>query len=321
MVPHIEKFFRGKCPHCANIIEYHIVSFYIENDTGEMICICDNCDDKFKITCANPNESYIEFGATKDSYVDYDIESSSNNNEIQSPLAFSGNLNAQNMIYDLNKKSIYHCNNCDENLEVAAYKAFENEFSKIINAYSNYTTIDVKGYGYNPEKAVVAIDVICSCTKKNSAIFYKTYNHASYTKSDFYLANIIGSKKLELLIDGTMSKSECMEVLKKMLVRWELLFDKIYIISPFVGYQRTEEDDLIDIWFGILRQLSNKKAKIITRTASLNSFKKAFSNTVFDYKTLVEYKMSPKNIAQVKSKLHSGCIIRMQMFMKDFYSH
>ncbi|MCQ1060002.1 hypothetical protein LRP52_32250 [Photobacterium sp. ZSDE20] len=296
MIPHKKKHYKGKCPHCQNIIEFHSVHFNLDSDNGEIISNCDSCNEKFKIVTINPDESYIVYGARKESYVDYDIHSASKFPEIQGIINFEGSLNDQKMIFDSKAKPIYLCNDCDKSLEEIAFHKLDNAFSEIIMAYSDYTTIDIKGYGFNPQKAIFLLNIKCTCNKEYSAVFYKKYDHKGYDISDFNLGNIINSKPLESVIDGTMSKDDCMELLKKTLVRWELLFDKVLIITPFVGHQYLSDEKLIDTWFSILSQISKDKAKLITRTASLNKVKKAISDNIHDYNELEEYHLSVTQI-------------------------
>ncbi|WP_421254479.1 hypothetical protein [Aeromonas sp. 600948] len=292
MLQHIKKYYKGKCPHCSNIIEFHKVIFLVDNDRGEMISQCENCDGTFRIPSINPDESYIVSGAEKIRFLDYDIHEPTTYQDIHGLIEFDGKLDDLVVKYNTSTKSLYNCANCNSGLEVEAHSHFESIFEKMANQYYNYTVLDIKGYGYNPEKAIVAIHFNCQCGTPHIGIFYKDYNHNEFSSSDFNLGNIRGAKQLEDNIDGTYSKTECMEILKKILVRWELFHDKIYIISPFVGHQYIKEDNLLDIWFSILSQLSKNKAKIITRTASLNLFKKAISSAIMDYKTLNEYDLS-----------------------------
>ncbi|MCE7579456.1 hypothetical protein LZS94_18225 [Aliivibrio fischeri] len=296
MILHTKNNYKGKCPHCRNIIEFHSVHFNLDNDYVEIISTCDSCNEKFKIVIENPDESYIVYGAFKESYVDYEIHDKSQYQEINGVIRFEGSINDHKMIYDTKTKPIYECCHCNKSLEGIAFEKLDSVFSEIITAYYDYTTIDIKGYGYDPKKAIFLLNIKCSCSAEYTAIFYKKYDHGGFEISDFNLGNISGSKPLESVIDGTMSKDDCMEVLKKTLVRWELLFDKVLVITPFVGHQYLSDEKLIDTWFSILSQISKDKAKLITRTASLNKVKKAISDNIHDYNELEEYHLSVTHI-------------------------
>lgn len=295
-IPHTKNHYKGKCPRCRSIVEFHSVHFTIENDNGEIISICDSCDEKFKIITENPDESYIAYGARKESCIDYEIEPPSEYPAIQDVIYFQGSLNNNKSIFDPNVKPIYLCKSCGNSLENLAFTKLNDAFTEIIKAYNDYTIIDIKGYGYNPNKAIFVLKIQCLCNEQYSAVFYKKYDHSEYNISDFNLGNIIKSKPLGDIVDGTMSKDDFMEVLKKILVRWELFFDKALIITPFVGHQYLPDEKLIDTWFSIISQISNEKAKLITRTASLNKIKRAISNIIYDYDRLKEYQLSVPHI-------------------------
>ena len=296
MNPHTKTYYKGKCPSCRSIIEFHSIHFTIDNDKGEMVSTCNNCEAMFRIVTRNPDESYIAYGARKNSSIDYETESASAYPDISEVVLFEGSLNDTMMIFDPNSKPLYVCSSCGEGLEKKAFSKLEETSYKLIQAYHDYTTVDIKGYGFNPEKAIFKLNLICSCNKEYSAVFYKKYDHNGFDISDFNLGSIIGSTPLEKVIDGTMSKDDCMELLKKALVRWELLFDKILIITPFVGNQYLSDEKLIDTWFSILSQISKDKAKLITRSASLKKVKQAISNHIFDYEFLKDYDLSVTHI-------------------------
>lgn len=296
MIPHTKTYYKGKCPSCRSIIEFHSIRFTIANDKGEMVATCNNCEAMFRIVTRNPDESYIAYGARKNSSIDYEIESASAYPDISDVVRFEGSLNDTKMIFDLNSKPLYVCSSCGEGLEKKAFSKLEETFSKIIQAHHEYTAVDIKGYGFNPEKVIFKLNLICSCNKEYLAVFYKKYDHTDFDISDFNLGSIVGSKSLDKVIDGAMSKDDCMELLKKALVRWELLFDKILIITPFVGNQYLSDEKLIDTWFSILSQISKDKAKLITRSASLKKVKQAISNHIFDYDFLKDYDLGVTHI-------------------------
>lgn len=64
-----KKQFKGECPHCENVIDYYELKFTLENDIGEMIAKCKNCNNMFGIKCKNPAESDIVSGADKIDYL------------------------------------------------------------------------------------------------------------------------------------------------------------------------------------------------------------------------------------------------------------
>ncbi len=296
-VEHLKRYYKGKCPQCQNIIEFHIIDFFIENDHGEMIATCDSCDNNFRIIAKNPCESYIQHGARKKESIDYEISPASKElNTIQGVIEYNGNLNENDVIYDTSSKSLYNCSSCGESLEKAAFLKIESSFENICRSYNQYTTIDIKGYGFSPLNALYLLNIECECDTPHKAVFYKKYDHNGIAPADLNLAHITNAIALDSIIDGTMSKNDCMEFLKKVLIRWELFFDKILIITPFVGHQYLKEQQIIETWSSILYQITTNKTQIITRTATLNTIKKAISNNICDYEILKEYELSNKHI-------------------------
>ena len=144
MIPHTKTYYKGKCPSCRSIIEFHSIHFTIDNDKGEMVSTCNNCEAMFRIVTRNPDESYISYGARKNSSIDYEIESASAYPDISDVVQFEGSLNDTKMIFDPNSKPLYLCSSCGEGLEKKAFSKLEETFSKIIQAYHDYTTVDIK---------------------------------------------------------------------------------------------------------------------------------------------------------------------------------
>ncbi|MDC4871555.1 hypothetical protein NQ994_11975, partial [Acinetobacter baumannii] len=89
---------------------------------------------------------------------------------------------------------------------------------------------------------------------------------------------------------------------------WNLLFDTVYLISPFVGHQFLKKDKIIDTWTKIFKFLDRDKSKIIVRGSQLTYFKKSF-NELNDvkYEDLVKFNIGSRFINESKSnnKLHA----------------
>lgn len=296
MVPHQKSTYRGKCPNCKSIIEYNSVHFYVDNDLGEMIVGCIKCQVKLKIPTINPFESFITIGARKEDFVDYEVYQPTNHASLLDVIEFQSNLNEYKPEYNLTTTPIYTCNSCEDRLDELAFKRLKECFSYLIKEERSYTNLVIKGYANSAEKFIVCNSVICSCNKEYKSYFFKKYDHNGYELADFKLGAISGVGSLDNDIDGTKSKTECMEILKKCLVRWDFLFDSVFVITPFFGHQYLSEEKLLETWFSIINQLNPDKSKIITRTASLNNFKKAFSNEIHDYSFLNEYDLGIRNV-------------------------
>src|SRR5699024_713248 len=112
----------------------------------------------------------------------------------------------------------------------------------------------------------IKVDLTCSCGKNHSALFYKKFDHRDFSDDEFLLGNINKCIPLEDRIDGTITKSDFIELIKKLIIRWELLFDKTYLIFPYVGYTRSQNTELLELWEDIISQSNSNKLNIITKT-------------------------------------------------------
>ncbi len=305
MIPHQKFVFRGKCPSCKNVIEYNSVQFSLDNDRGEMIAECSKCEKKLKVPTINPMESYITLGASKEDYVDYEISKPTSHAHLVEIIQFESNLNVPKPEYNLTTTPIYSCSSCGDRLDELAFIKLKGSFLAVIKEENNYTSLVIKGYANFADKFIISNTITCSCQKEYDTYFFKKYDHSGYELADFKLGAITGGDALDNDIDGTKSKTECMEILKKCLIRWDFLFDSVYVITPFFGYQHLPEEKLLDTWFSIINQLNPDRSKIITRTATLNIFKKAFSNQIHDYSFLNEYALGVPSVDNA-SKLQAS---------------
>ncbi|RAY88715.1 hypothetical protein DP190_01130 [Enterobacter cloacae] len=301
------KFFKGECPSCQNIISYMEIKYVAENDRGEMICQCAECENYFTIRCKNPADSAIIDGAFKTECVDYSVKLPSEHLILNAAFQYDGDLFRKSPKFDFKTINLYKCTNCEENIEELAQSKFENEFKEWRQEVGQYICMDISGYGFNAEKSIVKIDLTCSCGTPHSALFYKDHNHLDFSDSDYLLGHITNCIDFDERLDGTISKSDFIEIIRKLIIRWELFFEKVYLIFPYVGHTRSENSDLIDLWTDIISQSHSDKLKIITKTQTLNSFEKAVSANLHDYNILKKYKFTPQSIENAirNSRFHS----------------
>lgn len=288
--------FKGECPHCQNIIDYMELKFPMDNDKGEMICQCENCKKHFSIQCKNPDESAIINGAFKTDYRDYECESTSEYPKLIATFKYKGDLFRKTPKFNFEACNLYKCKKCDDNVEKLAQETMEKEYQLWGEEVYQYNSMDVSGYGYDAEKSIIRINFNCSCETSHSALFYRKYDHLEFSDEDYLLGHITNCIDLEERMDGTISKSDFIEVIKKLIIRWELFFDRTYLIFPYVGHTRSENSELIDLWSDIISQSDSNKLKIITKTQTLNSYKKAVTAIYHDYNILSKYNFTPKAI-------------------------
>lgn len=313
-----KQLMKVKCPHssCTQTIEFHEVKFDVINDKGEKIIECSSCGKTSKIICLNPseNESYIKSGAKEIRTIDYDVELPSDYLHATDIVVFTENFFDLNHSYDLNFLPLYKCKCGQCELEKLAYKAFEKNWNEhLCIEISKYYTIDIKGYGCNPENAVIKVNFLSDCGNEYSGIFYT--NYTEFLEYDqFRLGSIPNAEPLVDRISRTFSKKDAMEILKKLIARWGLFYEKILIISPYIESSYARKGKIKDTLFSIIEQFpKNKDATIYTKTQTINVFKKAVSES-FDigYDFLENYELSlpaidsSKKINNSHAKLYIG---------------
>lgn len=287
-----------RCANCTNIIEFHELKFPNDNDKGEKIISCDSCKTEVSIICNNPDESYVVSGARKFDYLDYDINEPSSYPRISETVVFEENFFNLNNSYDTGATQLYRCECKECNLEEMAFTQFNAKWDKkLCEKISSYYNIDIKGYGCNPENAVIKINFHSNCKRVYSALFHT--NYTEYLKfEDFRLGAIINSVNLENILSRTFTKQESMELLKKLISRWSLFYEKILIISPYIESSYAKGEKVRDTLFGIIEQFpKHKEAIIYTKTQTITSFKKSITSSYnLEYKFLEDWNLSLKAI-------------------------
>lgn len=296
-----------KCSNCKNTIEFHEIKFPIDNDFGEKIIECKSCNETLSITCKNPNESYVVSGASEVDYLDYDIDMPSNLTKINEILIFDENFFDLNPSYDIGATQLYICTCKKCNLEEMAYSTFENKWDKkLCEQIAKYYTIDLKGYGCNPENAVVKINFNSNCGKEYSALFHT--NYTEFLKFEqFRLGSIVDAVSLENTLSRSYTKKESMDLLKKLISRWSLFYEKILLISPYIESSFAKGEKIKDTLFGIIEQFpKHKEANIHTKTQTIKSFKKAITTSYdVEYKFLEDWDLSIKAIDESRKNNNS----------------
>ena len=287
-----------RCSNCKNTIEFHEVKFPIDNDKGEKLIGCNLCKETVSILCDNPKESYIVSGASEIDYLDYDIHEPSNFPRINEVVVFEENFFDLNNSYDTGATQLYRCACKECNLEEIASTQFNKKWDeKLCEQISKYYTIDLKGYGCNPENAVIKINFKSNCKKEYSALF-----HTNYTEflefEHFRLGSIIESVSLESTLSRAFTKQESMDLLKKLISRWSLFYEKILIISPYIESSFVKGEKIKNTLFGIVEQFpKHKEAVIHTKTKTIKSFKKAVTSSYdLEYEFLEDWDLSLKAI-------------------------
>jgi hypothetical protein len=291
------------CPRCEKAHHGVEVTFPAVNDFGHWIVECEKCGDDFIVEVKNPRESG---GAMKSQ-----IKSA-----LEEPFVGDRQLVAVEKAkhsFDLNRNKwpfnyagipLYECEKSGANLDVLAQEEVKKAFKDIGSAYLNAQNSLVKG-GPDHDVAVVRIDISCLCGIRHQATFYTKMimnpGHGLEDEEKLVLANITGSNLSETLT-GLVSKSEFMDLLEKLVARWNLLTEQIVVVSPFVGYPRMGEPKKLDIWKRVLSILDADRAAFLTRPTTWSEYKMAMENEGVPVKLLERFDLQNSVVARRNSK-------------------
>src|SRR5690606_20108783 len=104
-----------------------------------------------------------------------------------------------------------------------------------INAYLNYY---VKGRAGNPDSIIVVVDYKCSCGFDIKGVLYKAFAEREFPiqkEHELILIDVIGAD-LETTVDGVFDRDDCLSVLQKLLIRWQVYYNKVFLAVPFIGF-------------------------------------------------------------------------------------
>lgn len=301
-----------KCSNCQNNIKVNRVKFYMDNDFGGMIVECEKCKESSFLKITNPMESHIVSGGRKIDYWDNEIQSDSdvlnkynNIKELEKGVLVKGDINKRDLFFDVNKENIHYCKNCDNSIEPLVYNKLHNNQSSIISEYSLIVSVYYKGY-CNPTYLVVKLPFQCTCGFKDEAILYTNFSDTTtFRKDGVNELLLIGTENNieSTRIDRIGTKTECIEILEKFIFRWNFLFPKILIATPFVGHQWMKDDEILELWEWIANYLDPNKSIFITRRATFNKYKNAFEkNNGVSLEFLEDYDLDNKVISNFTSK-------------------
>lgn len=311
----------GKCPHCSTTIKYYevftspralpgrsiVVPSYDEQ--GVMIGQCKDCGGKLKIEITNPDLSNFDFGYMKIDFFTLDnFEKEKGYSDTPQLIDF---LEKKELLddgagkYDFEKHPLYICDNCESGLEVASLNKLKENWALISEPYWNYTNWALgKSRGPAPENIVIKYSITCNCGQPKTVFAQSKYHENTHFENhSFNIINIVGSKNLSEVIFGVYSKTNIMAWLYKLLSRWNFLYDRVYIISPFVGHQFLPKDKLVSSWLTLLGYLDPRKTEILVKSGQARSFKNAFTNiNETSYEEMERFNLGSSLISDIKSK-------------------
>ncbi|MBP2851690.1 hypothetical protein [Dickeya oryzae] len=315
--------FHGKCPHCAATIQYYeahtssttlpgmsIIIPDIE-EVGVMIGTCDSCAKKFKVNIINPDFSGFSSDWMKiDYYINSDNDESKQSIYKDLPVVTdfidkNTILTERNAYYDFYNHPLYICDGCEKNLENISFKLLGDKWKIISERYWDYTNWSLsQSRGGTPKNIVIKFPFKCDCGKEHIANFVSRYQeNNTFEDHAFSIINIFGSRDLSDVIFGVYTKTTIMTWLYKLIARWNFLYEKIYIISPFVGHQFLKSQGKVESWLKVLNRLDPEKTSILVRNGQSKGFKESFSKTNgINYEEMEKFNLGSELISELKNR-------------------
>lgn len=288
----------ANCPHCAQPHHYVETRLPIDNDQGYWTVECLKCKREFVVELLNPMESG---GAASKHIRDKQEGAFIGDRKLVASDVLRHDINVNRNAWSFNYDAVplYRCAKNAANLEELAKSALGKEISAVLSAYHAAANYLLKG-GPDYDVAVVRVPLSCACGGKHTATYYARLamgtDDGPTSEDQFLLADVSGSA-MEDTLDGIVSKSDAMDLLEKLVIRWNLLADQILIVSPFVGTAYTSHEKQLEIWNWLLGILNPNKGAFLTRGATYTSYKKAMEADGIPVDLLEKFGLENKIVA------------------------
>ena len=299
------------------------------NDRGGFVIECSKCRQKSHIAVSNPDDaSSVESGGRVVATWDSEIEGDKDDVLAAHGLSEASILGDTMMViraeepddplFVLTERAIYQCLQCGTALEKPAYAELERALDAINQSISQYITIYLKGYTQKPDAIEVTLEVPCTCAVHRFSFFrdFSERDHFVRAASDFMLAGPDGPSMLTE-IDGVYSRNECVEIFKKILLRWRARNRVVMLVVPFIGFDYpNREEDKLKLWNMVVGYTNPNRTLMVTRRKTYNSFKKAAEKNGLDLDVLKKYGLLAHLLDQLDEK---GALFKTESHAK-FYA-
>ncbi len=332
--------FKILCPKCKSCITYQSPTFGGDNDSGWIVLECAKCKEKYEtlkakhsktkatstfliVKAKNPYETSISQGAEKKEYFDSNIYEFADVMQ-KYPTAQKINEGVEVSGYNPNEENHNDCLNlpnficsCGASLVDSAEVQFDADASEIGKVYGDVKTMYYKWSRQDYKQLEIEVPFKCAnCQAEYLAYFGKVINgdaDCDWNQSSHQLVNI--NQKIDRLkIMGTKSKTECLKILSTFLARWNVIAQEIILVTPFIGTQYQNAEELEESWNWIVKNTNPTKTRLITRTKTLNDFRKEYPKFGKDIDLFVNYELEPDIITNSEklisshSKFYAGII-------------
>lgn len=293
----------AKCPACGCPHHYINLKHPFVNDPGYWEVRCSHCAHTFCIpNLYDVHDSYAAAGVTIERRIEGDADDS------KCPLAaevavYRLQMNQLTLDYALDSRALYECD-CGQALDCAAYAQLDSELPSVQDVYQNCVNAALKG-AFKATYVTVIVDIDCLCLRPHQATFYAAFSddpgRDPPTTRDFVLADVSGVD-LTSVLEGVRSKDDAMDLLGKLLMRWNLYADQILIATPFVGHQYMPPDKQLKIWEWLLAKMDPRIAIFLTRATTWSSYRTLLADSGLPLDLLESFGLENKIVASGHTK-------------------
>lgn len=275
------------------------------NDYGGWILECKNCQTKFPYDVKNPIDySTIENGAVildawdndipdskKELLKEYGLEAATEGPPLDQVLFVQTGEREKATFSDI-EENIFFCPQCGHHIEPVLYSELQDKLTLINNSIKAYLPFFPKGRYGHPDSIIISVNFTCACGFATKAILFKVFQETELPIQDVHeliLIDILGAK-LEATIDGIYNRDSCLAILQKLLIRWQVYYNRVFLVVPFIGFQyENSREQRVDLWNWILKNTLPNKTALLTRKATFTSFLEGAAQTGMDISVLKDY--------------------------------
>lgn len=292
----------ANCPRCKMSHAYVDVKHVMANDPGYWVVKCSGCQEPFCVP--GLHDVFDSYGAGIDILAREEGDIAEADHPVAHEIARHNlDLNQLTLAYDYTSCPLYECQ-CSKPLDQIALQQLKKEIIEVNKEYRTRIHYAIKGKFY-AEYVVAKIAITCECGAGHEATFYRRFvvdfDQPPLCVDDFVLADITGAQLSESL-DGIRPKDEAMDLLAKLVARWNLLADQVMIASPFIGHQFLSHEKQMVIWEWLLGMLDSRITVFVTRSASWRAYRDAMEASGLPTTVLEQFDLENKVVSAGQSK-------------------
>nr|WP_321440568.1 hypothetical protein [uncultured Hyphomonas sp.] len=298
------------------------------NDRGGFVIQCDKCQHRSYIAVLNPDDaSSVARGGRVVATWDEGIQDRgaflkaqglTGTDELSETMLVIPPERLDGPPFVLNECTIYQCLNCGGDLERAAYDNLGNALDAINDALVTHNIHLLKGHFRVPETIEVKLDASCACGTREVK-FYRAFSETKPVAEGPTEFILVGPDDPAILtnIDGVYSRDECVEIFKKLLLRWRFRHQVVLLVVPFIGLDFPgREENRVDLWNIVLGHTDPSRTLLVTRRGTYNGFLKAAKTQGIDVEELGKFNLLTPMLKELGAK---GALFKQESHAK-FYA-